>query len=129
MEREPDATQPSSVQGPRPTRPKLDPRLALLLSLPDEERRALKAEEDARLVRLSEEIDEAFAALAQVEDKDREMAVARLRTLDRQLFAPLTAGLFIPSETTPAEQWPIRMNEPFAAVFLPTLRGISATSP
>jgi subtilisin family serine protease len=118
MAREPRATQRSGVGKPRPARPKLDARLALLLSLPDRQRRALKAEEDARLAKLSEEINEAVVAFDQAEDKDCERSVERLRMLDHQLFAPLTTGLFIPSERTRAKQWPIRMNEPFAAVFI-----------
>src|SRR5688572_23313857 len=94
MAREPKSKSRSSVRKPRRARPKLDPRLALLLSLSDRQRRALKAQEDARLARLSEEVDKALAAL----DQAKEKAVARLRRLDYQLFAPLTTGLFIPSE-------------------------------
>lgn len=118
MAREPKATQRSSVRKPRPARPKLDPRLALLLSLPDKQRRALKAEEDTRLATLTEEVNAAVVALDQAKDKDREKVVERLRRLDHQLFAPLTIGLFIPSEKARVKQWPIRMKEPFAAVFI-----------
>ena len=118
MAREPKATQRSRVRKPHPARPKLDPRLALLLSLPDKQRRALKAAEDARLATLTEEVNAAVVALDQAKDKDRERVVERLRRLDHQLFAPLTTGLFTLSEKARAKQWPIRMKEPFAAVFI-----------
>src|SRR5256885_1922693 len=101
-----------------PSRSKLDPRLALLLSLPDKRRRALKAEEDARLAGLAKEIAAAAAALDQAKDSDRERAVHKLRELDRRLFAPLTHGLFIPPESARAKAWPIRMKEPFVSAFI-----------
>lgn len=118
MARKPKVTRRTRMQKLRPTRLKLDPRLALLLSLPDKQRRALKADEDARIGKLAKEIDEAVAALDRVKDKDRESAAERLRKLDRQLFAPLTTGLFIPPQAARAKQWPIHMKEPFAAVFI-----------
>ena len=49
----------------KPSRQKLDPRLALLLSLPDRRRRALKAEEDGRLAALGKDIAATKSTLAQ----------------------------------------------------------------
>lgn len=118
MARKSKTPQRSGARAPRPSRPKLDPRLALLLSLPDRRRRALKAEEDALIAKLVREIDEAVAALDQAKDRDRKKAVEELHKLDRKLFAPLTTGLFIPSQATREKPWPIRMKEPFAAVFV-----------
>jgi subtilisin family serine protease len=89
-----------------------------LLGLSDSKRRALKAEEDARLAKLAEEVNQAVSALDQAKDKERDKAVEQLRRLDHQLFAPLTTGLFVPPKSTRAKQWPIRMKEPFVAVFI-----------
>lgn len=114
----PKATPRAVVSKPGPTRSKLDPRLALLLSLPDKQRRALKTLEDARLAKLATEVNEAVAALDQSKEQDREKAIDRLRNLNGQLFAPLTTGLFIPSTNPRVKQWPIRMKEPFVAVFI-----------
>lgn len=100
------------------SRPKLDPRLALLLGLSDSKRRALKAEEDARLAKLAAEVREAVAALDQAEDKERDKVVERLRSLDRRLFAPLTTGLFFPPEKDRTAQWPINMKESYVAAFI-----------
>lgn len=108
----------SNVGKPRPARPKLDPRLAFLLGLSDSRRRALKAEEDARLAQLAADVREAVAALDQAKDKDREKVVERLRALDRRQFAPLTTGLFVPPDKGRGTQWPIRMKEPYVAAFI-----------
>jgi subtilisin family serine protease len=118
MASKPKATQGGSVRKPRPARPKLDPRLALLLGLSDSKRRALKTEEDARLAKLAEEVREVVAALDQAKDKEREKAVERLRSLDRRLFAPLTTGLLVPPEKGRTAQWPIRMKESYVAAFI-----------
>lgn len=108
----------SNVGKPRPARPKLDPRLAFLLWLSDSKRRALKAEEDARLAQLAADVREAVAALDQAKDKEREKVVERLRALDRRQFAPLTTGLFVPPDKGRGTQWPIRMKEPYVAAFI-----------
>lgn len=118
MARKPTVTRRTRIQKPYPTRPKLDPRLALLLSLTDKQRRTLKAEEDARIAKLAKDVDEAVAAHDQAKGKDRESTAERLRTLDRQLFAPLTTGLFLPSQAAGRKPWPIGMKAPFAAVFI-----------
>ncbi|MGI8838137.1 MAG: S8 family serine peptidase [Pyrinomonadaceae bacterium] len=97
------------------SRQKLDPRLALLLSLTDRQRRALKAQEDKRIQQLTLEIYEAVGGLD--DDKNRDKASKRLRELDRQLFAPLTTGLFIP-ERGRGKVWPFRMKESFASAFI-----------
>lgn len=102
----------------RRTRGKLDPRLALLLSLTDKQRRALKAEEDLRLGELEKEIGEVVAALDRTKNRARESTVERLRKLDRQLFAPLTTGLFIPPQARGEKPRPITMKEPFVAVLV-----------
>jgi len=102
----------------QPARSKLDPRLAMLLSLTDKQRLALKLDEDARIDKLAKDINEAVAALDRVKDKDRESAAERLRKLDRQLFAPLTTGLFIPPQSAREKPWPIRMKEQFVSAFI-----------
>src|SRR4051812_30354226 len=77
-------------QKTRPARRKLDPRLAFLLSLTEQQRRALKKNDDARVDRVTKQIDEAVAALNQATDKERDKAVDRLRELHNQLFAPIS---------------------------------------
>jgi len=52
MARAQKSKKPTRAQKFRASRPKLDPRLALLLGLSEKERRALKANEDARLAKL-----------------------------------------------------------------------------
>src|SRR5438034_565664 len=94
MTRKPKATRTSRAQ---PSRSKLDPRLALLLSLPDKQLRALNAAEQTRIAALAKEFKAAAAGLARAKDRDRDSASERLRKLDGQLFAPLTVGLSIPS--------------------------------
>jgi len=118
MTREPKAEKRDRVHKPRPVRPKLDPRLALLLTLPDRQRRALKAEDDAQIAALTKELNDANSALDEATGKDRERVLERLRRLDQRLFAPLTTGLFIPNGQAPAKQWPIRMKEQFVAAFI-----------
>lgn len=123
MARKPNAGERSGGRKPRPTRSKLDPRLAFLLSLPEPRRRALKAEEDARLARLAEEFAEAVATLDQAKEKDRKKAVDRLRALDKRLFAPLTMGLFAPpvGRRAQGKPWPVplkELREPFIAAFI-----------
>src|SRR5688572_32600005 len=103
---------------PKPARPKLDPRLALLLSLPDRRRRTLKMQEDARLTALSKEITAAKAALYHGTESDRKRAAERFGGLNDRLFAPMTTGLFIPSANARGNAWPSRMNEPFIAAFI-----------
>ncbi|MCP3141050.1 S8 family serine peptidase [Pyxidicoccus xibeiensis] len=101
----------------RPTRAKLDPRLALLLTLTEKQRRVLKEHEDERLGRLARELDEALAALDGAKDEAREGAVDRLRKLDLQLFSPLTTGLFLPLAGR-KKPWPFPMRESFVAAFV-----------
>lgn len=81
----------------RRSRPKLDPRLALLLTLPERRRYALKAEEDARLAALG-----------------KELAAGK----HGELFAPLTTGLFVPPGNERGKAWPIRLDEPFVSAFV-----------
>jgi hypothetical protein len=102
----------------RSTRPKLDPRLALLLSLPEQQRRQLKVEEDAQLRALSKGLAEATAAFDRATETEREQAAGRLRELDRKLFAPLSHGLHIPSK--PFREMPglIRITEPYVSAFI-----------
>lgn len=101
----------------RPSRPKLDPRLALLLSMSDKRRAALKEEEDARLAGVAAAIEKAIAALDGAESSARERASARLAQLDSHIFAPLTFGLFLPA-TGRGKAWPIRMKEQFVSAFV-----------
>ena len=97
MPRRPRVTQRARAQRFRPVRRKLDPRLALLLSLSDRQRRALKADEEARTANLNREVEAALTALDRAEDGEREGAVERLQRLEHQMLAPLTTGLFLPS--------------------------------
>jgi len=106
------------IQKPRPFRRKLDPRLVMLLALSDNKRRALKAAEDVRMAMFAKVVEEARLALDHIDEKDRPRAAQRLHVLDRQRFAPLTTGLFVPPPAGRATQWPIRMKEPFVAAFI-----------
>jgi len=110
-----NSDKPIRVEKTSPARRKLDPRLAMLLALPDKQRRALKAAEEAEIGRLAKEIGDAVAALDAPKNNDRD-AVDRLRRLDHQLFAPLTTGLFYPAGGK--KPWPIRLDEPFVAAFI-----------
>ena len=73
------------AQKQRPARAKVDPRLALLLSLPPKRLLALKAEEDARLAAVTKEIDEVVASL------DRDLQEAVWEELP-EAFAPVPGG-------------------------------------
>src|SRR5262245_55184 len=109
----------SRIQKEHPARRKLDSRLALLLSLPEKKLRSLKTDEDKRLLKLLKDVEEAVVTLDQARDtSDRDSVVKRLKELDRQLFAPITTGLFIPPETQPRKPWPIRMKEAFISAFI-----------
>jgi subtilisin family serine protease len=116
--RKPPPRRAQGPQKPRPARRKLDPRLAFLLSLTEQQRQSLKKDEDSRIERVTKQIDEALAALDQAKDADRKKAVDRLRNLDSQLFAPISHGLFIPAQPVRGKPWPIRMNEPFVSAFI-----------
>lgn len=118
MARKPTAGKNNRTPKLRRTRVKLDSRLALLLSLSDKQRRALKEEKDTRLDGAAQEIREVVAALDRANGKDREHIVERLRKLDRRLFAPLTTGLFIPPQAPRQKRGPISLKETFAAVFV-----------
>lgn len=96
-------------------RHKLDLRLAFLLSLPEDELRRLKEEEDQRLERLAEEIREAREqATGEEPDPD---ARARLQELEDRLFAPVTTGVYFP-EGRQREPWPIDLREPYVSAFI-----------
>ncbi len=99
----------------RAVRPKLDPRLAFLLELPEKSRRKLKDEEDEQAGKVAREIRVAVEALG--DERGRPAAIKRLRELDREIFAPITTGLFFPDDTQ-KKPWPFRMREPFASVFI-----------
>jgi subtilisin family serine protease len=103
---------------PRPTRRKLDPRLAFLLSLTEAQRQALKKDEDKRIQSVTRKIEEAVLALNQASEKERTNAVKRLSELDKQLFAPISHGLYIPAQPQRGKPWPVAMKEPFASAFI-----------
>jgi hypothetical protein len=88
----------------RRTRPKLDPRLAHLLSLPRKRLQALKREEHRRLSALSEEPDSIPAA----SKADRRPG--------RPLLA-LTGGVYFPSRET-WERGPAAIREPYISAFI-----------
>jgi len=81
---------------PPSQRPKIDARLALLLSLPRGARRELKARDDARTDRLIERHRSIVEKINRRENADRERDQEELQELERHVVAPLTCGLFIP---------------------------------
>src|SRR5215203_460719 len=96
-------------------RPKLDPRLAFLLSLSQDELGGLKGEEDRQLQRLEAEIRR---ALVQAEDEDGPESEyrARLRELADRLFAPITTGVYLPE--VPQELLPVGLRERYVSAFI-----------
>jgi subtilisin family serine protease len=99
----------------REVRPKLDPRLSLLLEMPEKSRRKLKDEEDERAAKVAREIAVAVETLS--DERERPAAVKRLRELDREIFAPLTTGLIFPDDKE-RRPWPFPIREPFVSVFI-----------
>jgi hypothetical protein len=101
-----------------PARPKLDARLAFLLSLSGRQRNALKVEEDARLVALGKEIAATATTLYQGSESKRRLAAEKLRELDHRLFAPLTMGLFVPPEKQRGKARFFRTDEAFVSAMI-----------
>src|SRR3954453_16256506 len=91
MPRKPIRLTKSSRRSPRP---KLDPRLSLILSLPEVQLKALHEYEQQRLNLLSEEIASAAAELHR-QPHDRSL-LARMTELEGRLFAPMTTGVYFP---------------------------------
>ena len=96
-------------------RPKLDARLAFLLSLSARQRDALKVEEDTRLAAVGKEIAATSKALYLGTESARKLAAEKLRQLDQRLFAPLTTGLFVPREKQRGKARFFRSDEPFVS--------------
>jgi hypothetical protein len=100
-------------------RSKLDSRLGLLLSLPLERLRALKAHEDQKVERLAEELRSVAADLERAPDeRARVELAARLEALDRRRFAPMTTGVHFPPASRKARTGPVNLREPYLSVFL-----------
>lgn len=98
------SSRPSRVRV-RPVRPKLDTRLTHLLSLPREQLKALKLEEDRRL-----------AALAAEPELSARQAVGARRRPTRAL-SPLTGGVYFPSRS-PSDRGPATMRVPYVSAFI-----------
>ena len=64
------------------------------------------------------DIADAIAARDRATDDERRRVDDRLRELDRQLFAPLTYGLYIPSKSSRNRAGPIRSKEPYISAFV-----------
>ena len=107
-----------ATQDAHPARPKLDPRLALLISLSKERRRRLKRDEDDRIHEVMKRRTDAVAEYERSEGAERERAGQMLRDVDRQLFAPLTAGLFIPGLSSNRRLPSSEFDEPFISALI-----------
>jgi hypothetical protein len=92
----------------RSTHSKLDPRLKFLLSLSEKRRNELKAHEDAQLAKAAKELASAVRA----------SDTAGAKEADNQLFAPLTAGLFVPEQCSRTREWLPAIKEPFVSAFI-----------
>jgi Subtilase family len=99
-------------------RTKLDPRLAYLLSLPPTKLQRLKQEEDAALAKVAELI---AAQDPRKPARDVDSAARHRRVPEDSLFAPLTAGVYIPRSTKRGKRAiddPAGLGEPYFSVFI-----------
>ena len=105
---------------PRPHRPKLDARLAVLLALPPERVAALKQKEGRRLREVAEEIRAARGAGdAEKTESGKARARQRLRAAEARVFAPISTGLHVPA--APGAKVPPdarTKGEPFISAFI-----------
>lgn len=110
---------PTGGQKSVPARPKLDPRLSFITSLPANKMKTLKEQENGRLKQVSDEIGQRLAAREEQEEgKQSAKFDDRLRDLGNQLFAPLTTGLYFPA-TSPKEQpGQVKLKEPYVSAFI-----------
>jgi subtilisin family serine protease len=99
-------------------RPKLDARLALLLSLPAAARRKLKAKDDTRTDELIEKRRGIVEKMKSSKGADREREEQELGELEREVVAPLTCGLFDPANS-PKRPMPIAdIDEEFVSALI-----------
>jgi hypothetical protein len=102
----------------RTSRSKLDPRLAYLLSLGPQKLMKLHAEETSALQLIEKDLF--------VSDSERDGSRKRPPRAGKQLFSPLTTGVYFPSKRgEPAR--PIRLREPWFSCFI--LSDASAQDP
>ncbi len=101
----------------QPGRPKLDPRFALLLSLPTPTLTELKRDEDARIRKLDEEVRELVDRRGEEELKEEDVRGA-FESIERRLFTPLTTGIYVPPRRQEPRVSPLRMRQPYASVFV-----------
>lgn len=109
-------TTPSRRRRNLPRRPKLDPRLGYLVSLPAGELRTLKAGEDEETRRVSRDLDSLLASIEAERLTDDELG-ERFGKLERGLLAPLTTGVHLPA-LAPVKRWPVAIREPYVSVFV-----------
>jgi len=103
----------------RRLRPKLDPRLALILSLSGKRLKALKDQEDEALRQIGNEIRSTLRRLAQDgETTPDPRKLEKLRDLDRKLFSPTTTGVYFASPTERRKRWPATLREPYVSAFI-----------
>ncbi len=103
----------------RRLRPKLDPRLALILSLSRQSLKALKDQEDGALLQIGNEIRSALRGLAQDGEAGPDpKRLEKLRGLSRKLFSPITAGVYLASPTKRRKRWPATLREPYVSGFI-----------
>jgi len=96
----------------RPTRTKLDPRLAMLASLTPAKLAALCAQEGKALESIAQR-------LATIPPKSEDAASSKaLKEIREQLFAPLTAGIHLAQPAIKSKAWPVSIAETFASVLI-----------
>ncbi|QJR10447.1 hypothetical protein DSM104443_01511 [Usitatibacter rugosus] len=84
---------PPTAPAKRQPRPKLDPRLAMLLELDAEERRELVSRELSRIEDIGAELKAVNEDLASFPARAQEPMIHKLREIYGRLFAPMSAGL------------------------------------
>lgn len=102
-----------------PTRPKIDPRLSFLLSIPPDRLKIHKEEEDQKIREVIEEIRPVLEALdLETDEKSRSENLAKLEALDNKIFAPLTTGLYFPRGSRKDLPEPVKLREPYISAFI-----------
>ena len=113
----PRATGARSRPRREPGRPKIDPRFALLLSLPVVSLTKLKDDEDARIRKVDENVRELLDRQADEEQIEEDVRTA-FESIESALFTPLTTGIYVlPGRQEPRVS-PLRMRQPYASVFV-----------
>lgn len=103
----------------RPHRPKIDARLAYILSIASKKLLKLKQEEDHQLEEIEGQVERAVGELKEdMSEKKKGEVAKKLQELGHKVFAPLYTGLYLPGERGRGKAWPANFKEPYVSVFI-----------